>query len=210
MDPSKLWFNTPETDILCRGGDNGPAHVSQLYAIEKYVKQTDTFLDYGCGSATTFEALSRIGYPMKDYLGLDIIPKNIEWCKQNFPLGHFEVNTQVNKITQPDKSWDVVFSRHVVDHMNSFEDAMDEHCRVARELVLVILWYSLNSTDEHIIKNIDYRHEKDGKLYPDEFLNSYSRKKVMEYLENKEGWEILEVTEHIGKEDIAICLKRSY
>ena len=47
MNPEELWFNTPDTHTLCRGGGNGPAHPSQLYAIKKYVERGMYFLDYG-------------------------------------------------------------------------------------------------------------------------------------------------------------------
>lgn len=225
MDPNQLWFNTPDTATLCRGGGNGSQHPSQLYAIKRYVNFEMTFLDYGCGSATTLEALLNYWDKVagdwklfdaskllaKNYKGVDIIPKNIEWCKEQWPYIDFEVNPSIHKIDQPDKSWDVVYSRHVVDHMKSFEDAMDEHCRVAKKLVIVVLWYSFAKGDEHEIKNIDYR-PSGGELYPDEYTNSYSKKLCMDYLENKEGWEILEVAENVGAEvsgrDVVIVLKR--
>ena len=61
IDPQELWFNTPDSPTLCRGGNNGPAHLSQLYAIKKYVEPLAlkedkilTFLDYGAGSGTTY------------------------------------------------------------------------------------------------------------------------------------------------------------
>ena len=208
MDPTQLWFNTPDTDTLCRGGTNGPAHLSQLYAIRKYVKDGMNLLDYGCGSATTFEAI-KTGLPdLKiDYTGTDIIPKNIEWDTKTFPEGKFVVNTEVNKITQSDKSFDVVYSRHVVDHMSGFENALDEHCLVAKKLVIIILWYSLYEGDDHIIKNIDYSHEENGRVYPDEYLNRYSKKKVLEYIDSKEDWKLLELTEEVGTHDIVIVLE---
>jgi len=216
VDPNKLWFSTPDTETLCRAGGNGPQHPTQLYAIKKYVKGDVTFLDYGCGSGTTLEAL--LNNPdNKDYwityMGVDIIPKNIEWCRKNFPDHDFEGNPSLHKIDMPDNSYDVVYSRHVVDHMKSFEDAMDEHCRVAKELVIVVLWTGLLDGDEHEIKNIvDQRGLPTEKLYPDEYTNNYSRKLVREYLENKEGWELLELSENVGKEvsgcDTVIVLKK--
>lgn len=212
MDPNQLWFSTIETDTLCRGGGNGPAHPSQLYAIKKYVEPDMEILDYGCGSGTTWEALkTELDWNPRQYLGVDIIPKNIEWCKKTFPETNWKVNPSIHKINQPDHLYDVVYSRHVVDHMKSFEEAMDEHCRVAKKLVIVVLWYSFAKGDEHEIKNIDYR-PSGGELYPNEYTNSYSKKLCMEYLENKEGWEILEVTENVGAEvsgrDVVIVLKR--
>src|SRR3990167_10144072 len=141
VDPQSLWFNTPDTETLCRAVGNGPAHPSQLYAIRKYViiltnQEKIGFLDYGCGSGTTYEAIkSEYGLNTNiDYKGLDIIPKNINWCRLQWPGANFQVNPSIHKIDEPDQSWDVVYSRHVVDHMDSFEKALDEHKRVAKKL----------------------------------------------------------------------------
>lgn len=219
VDPNTLWFNTPDSPSLCRGGGNGPNHPSQLYAIDKYVKSGMSFLDYGCGSATTLEALIASGRSVDRivdgiyYKGLDIIPKNVDWCRENFPQGQFDVNNTIHGIDEQDQSWDVVYSRHVVDHMESFEKAMDEHKRVAKKLVIVVLWVPFSTGDEHEIKNIvDQRGLPTEKLYPNEYTNQYSRKKVMEYLTSDKEWELLECTEEYGTEvsghDTVIVLRR--
>lgn len=215
INPEELWFNTPDTHTLCRAGGNGPAHPSQLYAIKKYVKN-DSFLDYGAGSGTTFEALRDdkeidwFGKPGFFYCGLDIIPKNTEWCKQKFGNMFFEYNPSIHKIDQPDQSWDVVYSRHVVDHMESFEKAMDEHKRVAKKLVIVILWTGLLDSDEHEIKNIvDHRGLPTEKLYPNEYTNNYSRKKVLEYLNSDPQWELLELNEDVGGNQVIVLRRKN-
>lgn len=212
IDPQSLWFHTPDTFSLCRGGSNGPDHPSQLYAIKKYLKPVPmSFLDYGCGSGTTPEAIIKeYGKMPFFYLGVDIIPKNVDWCVEKFPSCMFSVNKSLHKINQLDQSFDVVHSRHVVDHMESFEEAMDEHCRVARKLVIVTLWVPMSDTDEHDVKNI----VDQGKVYENEYTNSYSRKKVMEYLDKKQrqGWKLLELTENVGSDvggfDWVIVLER--
>mgnify|MGYP001570458411 CR=1 FL=1 len=217
IDPNKLWFNTPDSNTLCRGGGNGPNHPSQLYAIKKYVKAHQSFLDYGAGSATTYEAIQKhMPYLSLRYRGLDIIPKNTEWCKENYPEGDWKVNTLIHEIDEPNESWDVVYSRHVVDHMKSFEDGMDEHLRVAKELVIVVLWVPFSTQPEHEIKNIvDQRGLPTEKTYHDEYTNQYSEEKVMKYLHDAihKGWKLLEITKDVGKEvsghDTVICLKRS-
>ncbi len=212
-NPDELWFNTVFPGTLCRGGGNGPNHPSQLYAVRKYVKEGMSFLDVGCGNATTAEALKDAQIKVK-YKGVDMIPKHIEWCKQAFPEFEFAIEDG-EELSEKDQSWDVVYSRHVIDHMPSFERALDEHCRVAGKLVIAILWYSFCDQDEHIIKNI-----VDGPLdarvtYSAEYLNQYSRPKVKEYLENKKGWRLLELTEgfqnNVGgaaQKDTIIVLER--
>lgn len=219
IDPQELWFNTPDSPTLCRGGGNGPAHPSQLYALNKYWWPRMRMLDYGAGSGTTYEALKNeiITSPARDmataiyYTGVDIIPKNTAWCKEQWPEADWQVNPSLHKIDQPDKSFDVVYSRHVVDHMESFEKAMDEHKRVAKKLVIVILWVPFSDKDEHEIKNIDYR-PSGGKLYPNEYTNQYSKNKVLEYLKSDPEWELLECTEDVGAEvsghDTVIVLRR--
>lgn len=208
----ELWFSTPDSPTLCRGGGNGPQHPTQLYALKKYITPAMSILDYGCGSATTYEAMCK-EWPMLTfhYRGLDVIQKNVDWCKENFSQGDFKWNPTLHKIDEPDRSWDVVYSRHVVDHMDSFERAMEEHKRVAKKLVIVILWVPLSNQDEHEIKNIDYR-PSGGKLYPHEYTNSYSKKKVIDYLTSDFEWELLECTEGVGKEvkgfDTVIILQR--
>ena len=233
IDPNTLWFQTVDTHTLCRGGSNGPQHESQLYAIDKYViplaKQGEvSFLDYGMGSATTFEAMER-DYPIYmsiriRYKGLDIIPKNVEWCQKNFPQGEFGYNPSLHKIDEPDKSWDVVYSRHVVDHMESFEKAMDEHKRVAKKLVIAILWTGFVDSDEHQIKHItrqwwvdplngeEVPHTTQGAIrkeqtYPNEYTNYYSRKKVLEYL-NDPDWELLEFNEDVGGNQVIVLRRK--
>lgn len=174
-------------------------------------------MDYGCGSATTYEAIKKeIPHiiPPTYYTGLDIIPKNIDWCRANFPGPIWKVNYTIHKIDELDKTYDVVYSRHVVDHMDSFERALDEHKRVAKKLVIVVLWTGLLDSDEHQIKNIvDAPGTDREKLYPNEYTNNYSRKKVLEYLNGDLEWELLEMTEGVGKEvkgfDTVICLKKS-
>ena len=215
IDPNGLWFNTPDTHTLCRAGGNGPEHPTQLYAIKKYVTDpTWSILDYGSGSGTTLEAMTKADIKnIFRYRGLDIIPKNVEWCKNQFKGFDFKVNTKIHEIDEPDQSWDVVYSRHVVDHMKSFEGAMDEHKRVAKKLVIVILWTGLLDSDEHEIKNIvDQRGLPTEKTYHDEYTNNYSRKKVMEYLNGDPAWKLLELTENVGSEvkgcDTVIVLER--
>ena len=214
VDPETLWFNTPDTNTLCRAGGNGPLHQSQLYAVEKYVTPGMSFLDYGSGSGTTLEALLQYGkenvFFYVKYRGLDIIPKNVQWCSNQFKGFDFQVNPELHKICEPDQSWDIVYSRHVVDHMESFEKALDEHKRVAKKLVVVILWTGLVDSDEHQIKNIvDQRGLPTEKLYPNEYTNNYSKKKVLEYLHGDPLWELLELNENVGNNQVIVLKKKN-
>lgn len=189
------WFATCDDPTLCRVGGNGPINVTQIFPLVKYINDGENFLDVGCGSGTTLDALMEIKRNVK-YKGVDFIERRINWLRQKYP--DFEFDTQdARHLKEPDQSWDTVWSRHVIDHLDNFEKSMDEHCRVAKKRVICILWVDLSNEDQHQIKPIIDGPMDNRKTYPDEWTNQYSRKKVMEYLESKkqEGWQILEFQE---------------
>lgn len=211
------WFATPDKHNWCRLGGNGPITVTQLMPLIKFTYDDETFLDVGCGSGTTLDAIEAIKREVI-YKGVDFIDSTVEWLRENYPSYRtFEVQ-DARDLKEKDKSWDTVWSRHVIDHLDSFERAMDEHCRVAKKRVICVLWYSLLEGDEDEIKNIIDGSEDNRKTYEDEYLNRYSRKKVKVYLEDKckKGWKLSEFLEDVtwqgdreGKgRDIIIVLER--
>ena len=177
------YFSEPVNDTWCRMGGNGPVNVTQIMPLIKYTQDGQSFLDVGCGSGTTLDAIHLIKRKFK-YKGVDFIKSRVKWLKKTYPDNDFECQDAIS-LKEKDKSWDVVWSRHVVDHLDDFEQPLEEHCRVAKKRVICILWYALHDGEEHIIKNIDYSNEVNGKIYADEYLNMYSRKKVKAYLEKK-------------------------
>lgn len=223
MSDADRWFATCQDFNLCRMGLNGPMTVTQIMPILQWVKDEDTFLDVGCGSGTTLDALKELKKQVY-YKGVDVIDHRIEYLKKTFNEYTFDIShakpsvifeaQDARHLKEEDKSWDIVWSRHVIDHLGNFEQAIDEHCRVAKKYVICVLWMSLTDLDEHLIKPI-----KEGdKVYEDEWTNQYSRKLVKAHLEKKckEGWEVKEFLENVtwdgsidGKgRDTIIVLKR--
>jgi ubiquinone/menaquinone biosynthesis C-methylase UbiE len=212
LDAKDRWFDTPEDDVLCRGGGNGPITVTQIMPLVKFTHDGESFLDVGCGSGTTIDALQAIKRQVQ-YKGLDIISHRVKWLQEHYPDRKFEIQ-HATELYEADKSWDTVWSRHVIDHVDSFEKGMDEHCRVAKKRVICVLWYALTDALEHRITHVTY----DGIVYKDEYLNQYSKTKIKEYLDNKckNGWKLSEyLTEvswqgdRLGKgEDSIIVLER--
>lgn len=193
MSDADRWFATIDNHTLCRAGGNGPINVSQIMPLVTYVNDGDSFLDIGCGSAATLDALKAIKKQVI-YKGTDFIEHRVAWLKKTFPEAIFEVG-DARKIQEEDKSWDVVWSRHVIDHLGNFEQFMNEQCRVSKRYVICILWMEFTSSDEHLIKPII----DGGKTYEDEWTNQYSRKLVQKYLADKcrEGWNLQQFIEHV-------------
>lgn len=188
------YFSEPNNDTLCRLGGNGPINVSQVMPIIKYIEDGTSFLDVGCGSGTTLDVLKMMKKDVK-YKGTDFIEHRIKWLKETYPENEFEVG-DARHINEEDASWDTVWSRHVVEHTGSFEDTIDEHCRVAKKQVICILFQNLRDDDHDNITNVKYG----DRVYIDEFYNQYSRSKVKKHLESKrlEGWEIIEFMENVS------------
>lgn len=196
INSNDRWFATCDDHSLCRVGDNGPITVTQLMPIVKYVNDGDSFLDVGCGSATTFDALKALKKEVK-YKGIDFIDHRIEWCNKTFG-NYFEVG-DARKLNEADKSFDIVWSRHVVDHLGDFEQPIDEHCRVAKKMVICVLWMALTDKETHDIKPIVDGPQDARKTYEDEWTNQYSRSRVKAHLEKKcqEGWQLVEFLEDV-------------
>jgi len=200
IEPKDRWFTTMEDAKCCRMGENGPITVTQLMPLVKFTKDYESFLDVGCGSGTTIDALNAIKRIIK-YKGIDIILHRVDWLKEHYPpykfypsLFEFEVQ-HACELKEKDKSWDTVWSRHLIDHVDSFEKAMDEHCRVAKKRVICILWYALTDAEEHKISHVTY----DGVVYKDEYLNQYSKKKIQEYFDSKsKEWKVSEYLKEVS------------
>lgn len=199
----ELWFSKIDTATLCRAGGNGPIHPSQLMGMA-FIDLGDSVLDVGCGSCSSLETMRKIFGNDITYKGVDFSKKHIDWCKKNFDE-EFDVQHALD-LKEKDESWDVAWSRHVVDHLESFEDGMLELMRVARKKVICTLWVPFDDAEEHKIKPIVEREI----VFPSEWTNIYSRKKAMEFLE-KSGWNY-EVYERIGytgkRSDTIIVMER--
>ena len=153
------------------------------------VQPGESLLDIGCGSATSWDAI-RAYFPDKNikYKGVDFIDHRIEFCKEPFPGAEFEVQNAM-KLSEKDNSWDTVWSRHVVDHLQSFEEPMEEYLRVAKKRVICILFNSWTGGPEHEINQIkDYQ----------EWLNIYSKEKVVKWLESKKPEWNHKIIENVG------------
>jgi ubiquinone/menaquinone biosynthesis C-methylase UbiE len=191
MNDKDHYFSQPDNETWCRMGGNGPINVTQIMPLVKYTSDEQTFLDVGCGSATTLDAIKAIKRHVI-YKGVDFIDSRIKWLIDRYPGYLFECQ-DARHLKEDDKSWDVVWSRHVVDHMPSFEEAITEQCRVAKKRVICILWYSITDSLEHIIKHVTYE-----KVFEDEYLNQYSRTKIQQFLGSLSGWSLKEFREDVS------------
>jgi len=150
----------------------GDSFSADRVEVRKLFGNFNTFLDAGCGACPEYDGLKSM-YSNFNYTGLDITPKLVEFNKsQN--INCFQGS--LNSIPFPDSFFDVVHTRHVVEHMNNIEKPLSELIRVSSSRVFVVFFIRPSDSDNHHIQ-LDNKGT-DGEVYH----CVYSKKLIEEQL----------------------------
>jgi len=103
-----------------------------------------SIVDLGCGDGSLTEMFSTLGY--KRIVGADISSQNIASAKNLFtadlkPRG-FSIEYYVRDVVNSgfkDKEFDVCFTSHVLEHLSSFQDGLNEQKRLADKFIVIAL-----------------------------------------------------------------------
>lgn len=167
MDEFKGWIGdyTAPSKVLAR----------QYVAMQEY----KSILDCGCGVCTEYYGYKADGYSIQ-YKGLDATKKLVDLANRN---GIDVVHGYLEKMPFQDKSHDIVFIRHILEHLPFYEDALNEAMRVASKEVLVI-WFlkPTNSKDD----KIDYHSSENL------FHNVYNLDKLVGFIKSNPRFDSLE------------------
>ncbi len=87
-------------------------------------------LEIGCGSGYGAFLLNRLG--PRSYLGLDLMPEQIERARQKYPGYRFEVGDATDLSGLDDASFDVVIIFGVLHHIPAWRTALNEIARLLR------------------------------------------------------------------------------
>ena len=107
-----------------------------------------SILDAGCGGCPEYYGLKE--EERSKYTGMDLTPKIVKFNKsKNIKC----VQGSLNEIPFEDNSFDVVHSRHVVEHMSNIELPLAEMVRVSKGKVILSFFISptQNLSPEHRI-----------------------------------------------------------
>lgn len=116
-------------------------HEAQYKAILAHVEAGMSILDAGCGEGAVGLLLAQKGIASS---GIDMSMPNIQHAReeaQALGLGSlcaFQVG-DAEHLPFPDKSFDIVISSHVLEHLPSFDAGWQELCRVARKRIIIAL-----------------------------------------------------------------------
>jgi ubiquinone/menaquinone biosynthesis C-methylase UbiE len=156
-------FYTSYSDEILKKRFNSPdplrryAHRTQYEAIISNILPGSSVLDAGCGEGVIPMILAERGIAST---GVDLSQPNIEAARaeaERLGLGRLATFVQgdAERLPFPDKSFDIVLSSHVLEHLPDFDRGARELVRVARKRVIVALPTCLNLSAAALLGN-DY------------------------------------------------------
>lgn len=100
-----------------------------------------SLLEVGCGPGIEVDGLQQAGL-LEDitYTGYDFTPELVDRCRERFPRHASFAVRDVHKISDRGPRADVVWARHLLEHVDDGERALRNLWRVAGE-VLLVSWF---------------------------------------------------------------------
>lgn len=128
-------LNATEADMLRMVGDHT---TRSKVASRQYIQQQRyaSILDCGAGLCSEYTGYKLDRYSIR-YQAIDSCDKFVQ---RGQALGINIVQGSVEAIPKPDQSVDVVYLRHVLEHLPGYEQAISEAIRVARQEVLIVFF----------------------------------------------------------------------
>ena len=108
-------------------------------------------LDVACGVCIDKQGFDNDKLNIK-YRGIDTSEFLVNRGKDN---GYDCVVGNIEDIPEQDKSWELVFGRHIIEHLEYYEKAIEEMCRVASKCVVVIHFLPMAEMDKIVISDTD-------------------------------------------------------
>ncbi len=151
------------------GNENAISRILlRLHIMQKSYK---SLLDVGCGFCKDYEPLKK-SCPQAHYDALDISSTFVGLALER---GIDAVQARVESMPYEDSSIELVFCRHLLEHLNMYQNAIKEMIRVASKEVIIVFFINpdKNSTDKMGMINV-------GGFTT--YQNHYSKSKIEAFL----------------------------
>lgn len=162
-----------EQFIKWQGSENAISRILVRFHINNM--QYKSVLDIPCGLCVDYAPLKR-SCPDICYFGMDISPLFINQVKE---AGIPAMVGKIQNIASTDSTFDVVYSRYILEHLDSYEEAIKELVRVAKKEVIIVFFIVPDNESHDRIVAV----EANG--YPI-YHNRYSRSKLEAFLKSLE------------------------
>jgi ubiquinone/menaquinone biosynthesis C-methylase UbiE len=149
--------------------------------------------DLGCGPASEFFGYKKDCPDMK-YLGVD---SSSFLFNRNLAAGVPMLLANIEDTNLPDDSYEVAFSRHVLEHQPGYEKGLGELIRIASKEAIHVFFIAPKDGPETI------SHDKKENLYH----NRYNRKDIESFLNSNKKVVGFDWIECSPEQEIALCIK---
>jgi SAM-dependent methyltransferase len=152
LDAETFLSQPDETELGRWGIGQGPdAPDRRILRLIVSRARPSSFLEVGCGTGIEIKGFEpgeavRIGYT-----GYDFTPRFVNYCKEQYPDLTFDV---VDLFDMDElETADIVYVRHLLEHVEDGERALHNLCRAAREFV-VVSWFIRPSWEGQTIEQV--------------------------------------------------------
>jgi len=135
-----------------------------------------TVLDAACGTCVNWESFKLRGVKC-NYIGLDRTEKLLAHAKYLYGDEITLKEGYVQSMPMKDGEVDVVIMRHILEHLDSYEDAIREGLRVASQELIVVFFVDPSGSNEDVIKESE--PDENGCTY---YWNTYSWSKFVSFI----------------------------
>lgn len=178
----QTWWNENidskfETFLSWIGDKNSQSNIFLRKLLKERYPTLKNCLDAGCGPASNY-------YGFQDDL-MDIDYTGLDSCKQILELNKKNdikmLEGDVEKIPCADSLYELVFSRHVLEHQSDFKDSLYELIRVGQKVIINIFF--IKPKDDGKIINYNPKDNLYHNTYDKKEIESslHSNHKVLNY-----------------------------
>lgn len=122
-----------------------PSNHPQRLWLANFVKAGQRVLEVGYGTGQDYANLRDRGVV---YRGYDMTGSFRDVCRTRWPDGDFRL-ADVAALPEADDSWDVVFCRHLLEHLQDWKAALAEMARVACGCLVIVSWRPLTDRESY-------------------------------------------------------------
>lgn len=155
-------------------------------------KSIKSIVDIGCGPLVDLEYIIQDKLPVEEYIGYDV-NKYDRWSEFNLPQwAKIILTNNPYKIKEPDNRFQLVYTRHTLEHQEDHIKFLKELHRICKQYVVLVFFLSPSDLDVH-------KTEMWMKFY----CKTYSKKLLMKECQTI-GFNLLEVHEFFGNSTDAV------
>jgi ubiquinone/menaquinone biosynthesis C-methylase UbiE len=117
-----------------------PSTHPQYKWLASFIQPAQRILEVGYGTGHAYAAIRHL---TTTYRGYDLTTTFQSICQSRYLAADFRI-ASATQLPEPTSSWDVVFARHLLEHVPDWKAALSEMVRVCAQSVAILAWRPLS------------------------------------------------------------------